>query len=214
MTMKILAHRGAWTSPEEKNSLKALTRAFESGFGVETDLRDFKGSLQISHDPIMASGLTFSILLKKYKECDCQEPLALNIKADGLLEDIKKEIESFGISNYFIFDMSVPQLYQSRELGLNFFTRFSEIEQFPLTDYVNSCGVWFDSFEGRYDFEFFKALQQVILDHKKVGIVSPELHGRDQKDFWKGIITNKIHLCSSAYLCTDLPFEAKEYFSL
>lgn len=214
MTMKILAHRGAWKSPDEKNSLEALTRAFESGLGVETDLRDFKGMLQISHDPIVSPGLSFSGLLKKYREIGCYEPLALNIKADGLLENLKKEIESFGISNYFIFDMSIPQLYQSKKLGLNFFTRFSEIERFPLTDYVNSCGVWFDSFEGRYDCEFFESILKVLADNKKVGIVSPELHGKDHKDFWKGIITNKIHLCPSAYLCTDLPFEARECFSL
>jgi len=47
----ILAHRGAWTVPKERNSAEALKRALKSGFGIETDLRDLDGTVVISHDP-------------------------------------------------------------------------------------------------------------------------------------------------------------------
>ena len=38
--MKILAHRGFWMNESEKNSREAIKRAFDYGFGIETDLRD------------------------------------------------------------------------------------------------------------------------------------------------------------------------------
>ena len=48
--LKIIAHRGFWLEKSEQNSLKAFKKAFENGFGVETDVRDFNGELVISHD--------------------------------------------------------------------------------------------------------------------------------------------------------------------
>ena len=38
--MQILAHRGFWREKKEQNSLASLAKAFEMGFGIETDLRD------------------------------------------------------------------------------------------------------------------------------------------------------------------------------
>ena len=49
--MKILAHRGFWADEEEKNTLSAFGKAFDSGFGIETDIRDRNGELVISHNP-------------------------------------------------------------------------------------------------------------------------------------------------------------------
>ena len=53
----ILAHRGFWTEPAEKNSREALERAFREGFGIETDIRDRNGALVVSHDPPVGDGL-------------------------------------------------------------------------------------------------------------------------------------------------------------
>ena len=41
--MQILAHRGFWREKKEQNSLASLAKAFEMGFGIETDLRDGGG---------------------------------------------------------------------------------------------------------------------------------------------------------------------------
>ena len=38
--MRILAHRGFWNSKEERNSIVAFEKAFQNGFGIETDIRD------------------------------------------------------------------------------------------------------------------------------------------------------------------------------
>ena len=49
--IKIIAHRGFWKIESEKNTMLALERAIENGFGFETDLRDYAGKLVISHNP-------------------------------------------------------------------------------------------------------------------------------------------------------------------
>ncbi|MDL0110362.1 MULTISPECIES: hypothetical protein [Campylobacter] len=41
--IEILAHRGFWREKNEQNSLASLAKAFEMGFGIETDLRDGGG---------------------------------------------------------------------------------------------------------------------------------------------------------------------------
>ena len=48
----------------KKNTLSAFTRAFDNGFGVETDLRDYNGTLVISHDVPQEESLLFEDFLK------------------------------------------------------------------------------------------------------------------------------------------------------
>ena len=55
--------------------------------------------------------------------------LALNIKADGLSEELSKYIINHNIDNYFFFDMSIPETKRYKELGLNYFIRISEFEK-------------------------------------------------------------------------------------
>ena len=48
--MKILCHRGAWKFETEKNSVAAIKKAVSLGYGFESDIRDYRGELVISHD--------------------------------------------------------------------------------------------------------------------------------------------------------------------
>ena len=48
--MIIISHRGYWIQPAEKNTEEAFSRSFERGMGTETDVRDHRGELVISHD--------------------------------------------------------------------------------------------------------------------------------------------------------------------
>ena len=73
--MIILAHRGVWQNPVEKNSAAALRRALENGFGVETDIRDLDGQLVISHDPPRAGAMRLADFLDAYVET--QRPACL-----------------------------------------------------------------------------------------------------------------------------------------
>lgn len=47
--MELLAHRGYWSNGIPGNSPEALKRALECGYGIESDVRDYDGTLVISH---------------------------------------------------------------------------------------------------------------------------------------------------------------------
>lgn len=95
----------------------------------------------------MASGTCLKLedFFKLYKKYNTKLPLALNIKADGLQNLLKKLIEKYEITNYFVFDMSVPDALLYIDLNFNVFTRQSEYEKEP-SFYDKACGVWMDEF--------------------------------------------------------------------
>ena len=84
--MEILSHRGVWQSQVEKNQEVAFSRSFDLGFGCETDLRDSGGEVVVSHDMPTGKEISFEKLLQIMDGRNL--PLALNIKADGLAENI------------------------------------------------------------------------------------------------------------------------------
>lgn len=208
--MKILAHRGCWDNQIYKNSYDALRIAMESGFGFESDVRDHNGKLVISHDiandDCIEAEQIFSLLAESDNEC-C---FAINIKSDGLKELLNHNLKKYKISNYFLFDMSIPQMMEFKEAGLRFFTRQSEVEIHPNL-YNEAAGVWIDGFWST-DWITKDLLDNHIKNDKDVCIVSPELHGmKDYKIFWKKLINSKIEL-DKIMLCTDYPKEAREFF--
>jgi hypothetical protein len=208
--MEIISHRGYWKSENEKNLPIAFCRSFEMGFGTETDLRDFSEVIVISHDIPNYHSLNFNAFLEIYKQKGEPTTLALNVKSDGLHKLIKSSLDQYNISNYFVFDMSVPDTIGYINEGLKFFTRQSEYEPSP-SFYEKSEGVWLDSFHDIWYTE------ELILEHlnnnKKVAIVSPELHKRDYKEFWEVLKSSNIYKLTGVILCTDFPEVAREYFN-
>ena len=206
--MEIIAHRGFWLSLEERNQLPAFERAVSAGIGTETDFRDYNGKLVISHNVADSSCMDADVFFAMYK--GTERTLALNIKADGIQELLKKLIDKHKIQNYFCFDMSVPDTLLYPEFNLTYFVRQSEYE--VINDlYKDSAGVWLDGFISD-DW----ITPQLIYDHrkndKKVCIVSSDLHKRDYMELWKRIKTDSILNDCSVILCTDYPDKAKEYF--
>jgi glycerophosphoryl diester phosphodiesterase len=199
--LKILAHRGLWTVPEEKNTRVAFERAIDSGFGIETDIRDFMGEIVVSHDPPTGVTQPLTELLRLVGDNDCL--LALNIKSDGLSDKLSKISSAGGI---VYFDMSGPEYVQFRKRGLNTLNRISEYEtgyQFVDSDY----GVWLDSFaEDDWRIEWLANHQPI----NRVFLPSPELHGRDHLRFWKAL--KKVRQGRDLTLCTDFPIEARDFF--
>lgn len=208
--MEFLAHRGMWKSLDEKNSLDSLKKAISAGYGIETDLRDRDGRLVVSHDISTPDSYEFENFLKYYKSKSSSLPLALNIKADGLQKILVPLIEQYDISNYFLFDMSIPEFVVNVAKGLRSFTRNSDIES-ECVLYEKASGVWLDSF---YDDKWLT--MKTILHHlhngKTVCIVSPELHGWDKEPMWRMLKSNIDILKDDTYLCTDHPEEARRYF--
>ena len=209
--MIILAHRGFWIQPEEKNSKAAFDRSFENEFGVETDIRDSAGRIFISHDMARGTEMTIEEFFKLYNSYSAPFPLALNVKADGLFKTMADLLQNNKVDNYFFFDMSLPDALGYVKEGLNIFSRQSEYEKEPYL-YKEASGIWLDEFQHHWIDE--RIIQQHLAEKKKVCIVSPELHKRNYREEWEHYkhITYKFGL-ENIMLCTDHPDVAKTFFN-
>lgn len=207
--MKIMSHRGYWKTLREKNSLKAFERSFSLGFGTETDIRDYCGHLVISHDIPDESCMRVNTVFEVYLQINASLPLALNIKADGLQQELKKLLLQYGIENYFVFDMSVPDGLVYLKNEINTFTRQSEYEVSPAF-YEEAKGVWIDCFLDEWVTE--RVISQHLAYGKQVCLVSPELHKRDHRPFWQKLVGMAVAADARLMLCTDYPEDAKEWF--
>ena len=150
----ILAHRGLWSNPADKNSYFALKAALDKGYGIETDIRSYDGELYISHDPLLA-GVTYvklKSILDYYSQIKSTARIALNVKSDGLHAMLVELLASSELlaKNSFVFDMSVPDLKVYLDHGISAYTRISEYEKVP--SFIDSVsGVWVDNFSGVFD---------------------------------------------------------------
>ena len=80
--VEILCHRGAWNNEAEKNSISALKKAIALGYGFESDVRDYRGELVISHD---IADENSPLAEEVFKFLSSTPPLVLAIKAFVLL---------------------------------------------------------------------------------------------------------------------------------
>src|SRR5215208_3605025 len=104
--MRILAHRGHWSAPQERNTLQGFESAFRHGWGAEIDVRDLDGELVVSHDTPRHGALPFTQAVAAYAALAQPGPLAVNVKSDGLQEKLAGALR--GVTDWFAFDMSVP----------------------------------------------------------------------------------------------------------
>jgi glycerophosphoryl diester phosphodiesterase len=208
--MIIISHRGFWTKLNERNTREAFARSFDAGLGTETDLRDSRGEIVISHDAPSGGEMTFEEMLQLMNGRNL--PLALNIKADGLAIEIKRLLEKYRHTNYFTFDMSVPEMAFQISAGLNVYGGLSDIQQTPvLPDKIK--GIWLDSFYS--DWFDSEKLDEIITRHANVCIVSADLHKRDAAAQWETIKKwKKTADGGTTALCTDKPLDALEFFGV
>lgn len=209
--MGLIAHRGFWGKNEEKNTLHAFERAFKNGYGVETDLRDYREKLVVSHNIANENCVDVETFFQLYRECHSEALLALNVKADGIQVLLEPLLEKYDIANYFLFDMSIPELVVNANRNLHFYTRNSDIEK-ECVLYDNAAGVWLDAF---FDEHWLteKIVMQHIAQGMKVCIVSPELHGYDPMRVWEMLRMTDLYKSDLVTLCTDIPDRAQEYFN-
>lgn len=204
--IKIIAHRGYWKTELEKNTMIALGRAIDCGYGFETDLRDYGGKLVISHNPPTGNEITVESVFKMYSQKQSNVPLALNIKADGLQEMLAELLVKYNIDNYFFFDMSVCDTLPYISQNFKIASRRSEYEK-EMPFYKNSTTVWVDFFID--DSLVLPEVERILKDGKIACVVSPELHGRDYSNLWNQL---KCMDNSNLYLCTDYPGKAEIFF--
>ncbi len=208
--MKLLAHRGFWADGYERNSLEAIVAAGKNGYGVETDIRDRGGEVVISHDMPAAGTTTLRDVLATAGDAACQ-PLALNVKADGLAEATAALLAEFEIPNVVVFDMSVPDHLAWLEAGVATLARWSDIEPSPVLADA-SAGVWLDSVHR--DLWWNPAeLTSVVESGRLVAFVSPELHDRQHLGVWAHIRERGWNHYDTVLLCTDFPDSAERFFA-
>jgi hypothetical protein len=203
--VQVLSHRGYWETPDEKNTADAFERSFRLGFGTETDVRDLNGRLVISHDPPLAGVLTFDEFLEIYSSFESRPTLALNVKADGLQTGIAEALSKRSIENYFVFDMSVPDMLRYFNEKLKVFTRQSDLESDPIC-LSESDGIWVDTLRSVWIRK--ESIDQAVATKKQICIVSPELHGRPHEELWQELADWGLATESNIMICTDFPESA------
>lgn len=200
MKSKIYCHRGFWASVEQQNAAEAFENAIRSGFGIETDIRDHQGSIVISHDPVGSSFVKLDILSKT------STPIALNLKADGLIKIGEIAIEQY-LRNQgsFVFDGSIPEMLKYRERNLPHALRLSEYEREVawLSQYI-----WLDAFES--DWWIKEDTLKFLTEKHFVVVVSPELHGRSKSRVWEIVSAEMINGNPNLGICTDYPDQFAE----
>lgn len=203
--MQIISHRGYWLEKSERNQKVAFERSFDLGFGTETDVRDVTGRLVISHDMPDGSEMSLDDLLAIMAGRNL--PLAVNIKADGLCAPLKAVFDAHGHSNWFVFDMAVPDMRSYLASGVRTYTRLSEVESVPA--WLNEAeGIWLDSFGT----EWYSPgqLAELLRRGKPICMVSSELHGRDRLPLWR--LLGDFRDAANLMLCTDFPEAARSFF--
>ncbi len=169
--------------------------------GLEFDLHAYGDQLVVSHDAF-CNGIKFKEYISKVKD----RFLAINIKEEGIEERVFDILAKEGCEKFFLFDVSVPQIFRLGKLySKHFAFRLSQIEQINFkycreyADYI-----WIDTFDGS-----FWLNKDLILELKnlsfKLCFVSPELHNPplgDSNAFNKKLNTYKSLLDNNDMVCT------------
>ena len=138
--------------------------------GVEVDVRDGGGRLELSHDPF-EGGERLDEYLRSYEHAF----IVFNMKCDGLEGDVLAHARARGISDLFLLDVAAPSLVRLARAGeRRLAVRFSEYE--PVESALALAGrvdwVWVDCFTrlpldpDRY---------ALLRPHFRLCLVSPEL---------------------------------------
>ena len=191
--MEVIAHR--------INTINKI-RNLNSRFGIEVDIRSNDKHLIIGHDPF-AEYIYFKDWLSFYKH----GTLILNVKENGLEEELIKTMKYFKKENFFILDQSFPYILKTIKTGeKRCAIRLSEYESIntvlSLKDKLT--WVWIDFFtKFPIDFENYKTLKKYNF---KLCFVSPELQGhthstcldlknyiKSHKMYFDAVSTNKVN---------------------
>lgn len=175
--MKIIAHR--------INTVSQL-KSVPKNFGIEVDVRYHEDELVLHHDPFhhhqSPKPENFAEFLTHY---ECEGPIILNVKTEGVEEKCIELMNEFQIKNWFFLDLSIPYFVKYAKLAESAFikgfgpenlaVRFSEEE--PIEYALNFSGkakwVWVDCFTKLpLDDNYYKKLKQAGF---KICLVSPEL---------------------------------------
>lgn len=175
------------------NSIEGLMQT-DSINGVEIDVRYHENELILHHDPFehhIQKLTTLNEFAKNYKN---KGPLILNLKTEGIEKKCIEIMNQYQIQNWFFLDMSPPFLVkfanfaENRSIANfskdNLAIRFSEKEPIEYAlSFVGTIGwVWVDCFN---DLPLTLDHYNILKDHFKICIVSPELQGHSTERIYE-----------------------------
>ena len=141
-------------------------------FGVEVDLRYKNNEIILHHDPF-SDGEIFEDYLKNFN----LNFLILNIKSEGIEEEVLRLVKKYRVPDYFFLDTSIPFMLKYIKKGWSkFAVRFSEYEplELALKFKYKVEWVWVDCFTHLpLNNESYAQLKKYF----KICLVSPELQG-------------------------------------
>ena len=136
-------------------------------------------------------------------------PLALNIKADGLASSLQAHMRHYDKNQWFVFDMSIPDMRAHLACGNPVFARVSEVET-EAVYFADVSGIWLDAFYR--DGWQLERIEPWLNAGKRVCLVSPELHKREHMSFWHDLRDRQYASHPELMLCTDYPEQAHQFF--
>ena len=183
--------------------------------GAEIDVRYHCNDLILHHDPF-EHHIRHPILLESFLEqWNCNGPLILNLKTEGIEEDCINLMRKFNVENWFFLDMSMPffvkySMLTSSDAFKNFSSenlavRYSDFE--PIDYAISFAGrvswLWIDTFK---KFPLDSNIVKVLNDlNFKICIVSPELHNHSVELIQEMRSTIKTLNLTVDAVCTKYP---------
>ena len=181
------------------NNSKVLRR-LNNNYGVEIDLRSKNKSIYLHHDPYI-KGELFSKWIKYYNH----KLLVLNVKEEGLENQILKILKKNKIKNFFFHDQTFSTILKNMH-HTNVSIRFSEYEDLKKINILFNKikWLWVDNFtEISLRKKFYDFLKKKKV---KICIVSPELVQKKRiKEINKIILKLKKNNFKIDAVCTKKP---------
>ncbi len=184
-----------------RNTINELQKT-DFRFGIEVDIRSNNGELIIEHDPFKI-GAKFKDWLKFYNH----KVLILNVKEEGLEQNLFDIMKINSIENYFLLDQTFPSLIKTSFNGnRNSAVRLSEFESIETVVNLSSKinWVWIDMFS-RFPIDKKKYLLLKNIGYK-LCIVSPELHNNPDIEIFNLYKLLKKEKINCDAVCTKKPF--------
>jgi hypothetical protein len=175
------------------NTIQELKK-IPTNLGVEIDVNTHLDKLVLKHDPFGTGDL-----LKNYLNFFKHKFLIINIKIEGIEENILNYLNKLKIKNFFFLDSSFPYIFKlSKKLTRKFALRISDFESIETAYKMKNKieWIWIDCFNNyNISVKEIKKLQKLKY---KLCLVSPDLHKRKirikDKLFFKSLNKNNIKL--------------------
>jgi hypothetical protein len=174
-------------------------------YGIEIDLRSQNLEIIMSHDPYTSDSILLSEWIKSYRH----SMLVLNIKEEGIEQQVFEIINKANIENFFCLDQSFPFIVKTLAGGENRtafrvsdYESVNTLEKAAQISQVKPNWVWIDSFSGNW--EHLADVKKIKSMGYKVCIASPELHKRNLELELESIL-RLVDISQIDAVCTKYP---------